>query len=267
MRKQLALVELIRVGHELLERRAGFAPELVRGEQAVLGRGDLAVDRGRREALGVDPELVAAAADQPPGVGLVVDRELARVAQARRLGAQDAGAGGVKGHQPHAARAGGRAHRQQPFDPAAHLLSGLVRERDREDLLGARLLGVDQEGDPVREHARLAAARAREDQQRTLAMRDGLALGLVQALEQTLDPIFLIGRQLARRARRVVLLEHEPSIGFVAEATSRSAQRRARERSADPPTSVSRRASAPAERLRLRVSPPRGWARAACAVA
>ena len=37
------------------------------------------------------------------------------------------------------------------------------------------------------EHARLAAARAGEDQQRPLAVRDRLALGLVQALQQLLE--------------------------------------------------------------------------------
>ena len=66
-------------------------------------------------------------------------------------------------------------------------LGGLVGERDREDLPRLRLVGVDQERDPVGEHARLAAARAGEDQQRPLAVRDRLALGLVQALQQLLE--------------------------------------------------------------------------------
>ena len=39
----------------------------------------------------------------------------------------------------------------------------------------------------MRQHARLAAARAGEDQQRPLAVRDGLALGLVEALQQLLE--------------------------------------------------------------------------------
>ena len=76
---------------------------------------------------------------------------------------------------------------EQPFDALAHLARGLVGERDREDLPGLRLVGVDQEGDAVREHARLAAAGAGEDQQRPLAVRDGLALGLVEVLQQLLE--------------------------------------------------------------------------------
>ena len=51
--------------------------------------------------FGVDAELVQAALDEPPGVGLVVDRELARVAEPRRLGAQDPRARGVERHHPH----------------------------------------------------------------------------------------------------------------------------------------------------------------------
>ena len=78
---QLALVELERVGDGLLEVRAD---ELLVGlgvAQLVLRVGDLVVDGAGRVALRVDAELVEAALDQPPRVGLVVDRELARVAE------------------------------------------------------------------------------------------------------------------------------------------------------------------------------------------
>ena len=75
---------------------------------------------------------------------------------------------------------------QQPLDALAHLAGRLVGERDRQDLSGLRLVGVDQEGDAVREHARLAAAGAGEDQQRPLAVRDRLALRLVEPLQQLL---------------------------------------------------------------------------------
>ena len=180
---QVALVDVVDVGDHLLEGRRGLAP--VRGgvAQPVLGGGDLVVDRRRRVALGVDAERVGAALGQTPRVGLVVDRELARVAEPLGLGAQDARAGGVERHQPHPPR----AVPEQPLDALAHLAGRLVRERDRQDLAGLRLVGVDQEGDPVGEHARLAAAGAREDQQRPLAVRDGLPLGLVEPLEQLLE--------------------------------------------------------------------------------
>ena len=61
------------------------------------------------------------------------------------------------------------------------------------------LVGVDQERDPVGQHARLAAAGPRQDQQRPLPVRDRLALGLVQPRQQALDPLILVGGALTRR--------------------------------------------------------------------
>ena len=180
---QVALVDLIHVGHHLLERGADRLAIVGGGAQAVLRRRDLIVDRGRGEALGVDAHGVGGALGQAAGVGLVVDRELARVPEPLRLRAQDARAGRVEGHQPHAPR----APAEQLFDPPAHLLGGLVGERDREDLPRLRLVGVDEKRDPVGEHARLATARAGQYQQRSLAVGDGLALGLVQPLQQLLE--------------------------------------------------------------------------------
>ena len=91
-----------------------------------------------------------------------------------------------------------RAVAEQLLDAPAHLLGGLVGERDRQDLARLRLVGEDQVRDPVREHPRLAAAGAREDQQRPLAVGDRLPLGLVEALEQLLE---VLG---------VGALEHQP---------------------------------------------------------
>jgi hypothetical protein len=181
--QQVALVQPIDLGDHFLELRADLLPVGFGVQQAVLGGGDLVVDRGGGVALGVHPDLVHAALGQAPRVGLVVDRELARVAQAGGLGAQDPRAGGVEGHQPHPTRGA----TQQAFDPRAHLLGGLVGEGDGEDLAGLRLVGVDQERQPVGQHARLAAAGAGEDQQRALAVRDRLALGLVETLQQLLQ--------------------------------------------------------------------------------
>ncbi len=193
--QQVALVEAVDLGDHLLEGRADLLPVGLGVEQAVLGGGELVVDRGGRVALGVDPDGVHAALGQPPRVGLVVDRELARVAQALGLGAQDARAGSVEGHQPHPARAAS----EQALDPVAHLAGGLVGERDREDLAGLRLVGVDEVREAMRQHPRLAAAGAGEDQERPLAVRDGLALGLVEPLQQLLEVLC------------VRVLRHQPS--------------------------------------------------------
>jgi hypothetical protein len=88
----------------------------------------------------------------------------------------------VEGHQPHAAR----VPTEQPLHPFAHLLGGLVGEGDRQDLPGLRHVRVDQIGDPVGEHPGLAAAGPSEYQQRSLTVCDGLALGLVETLQQLL---------------------------------------------------------------------------------
>ena len=78
--QQLALIELVGVGDGLLEVGADHRAILRRVAQAVLRIGDVALNGGRREALRVGADPVQALLDQPPRVGLVIDRELARVA-------------------------------------------------------------------------------------------------------------------------------------------------------------------------------------------
>ena len=69
-------------------------------------------------------------------------------------------------------------------DPLAHLGGRLVGEGDGQDLRRLGGPGAHQVGDPAGERARLARAGPGEDQQRPLAVGHGLALGLVQPLEQ-----------------------------------------------------------------------------------
>jgi hypothetical protein len=182
---QALLVEVVDVGDGLLE--VG-ADELAVGggvAQLVLGVGDLVVQRGGGEALGVDAQLVDAALDQPPRVGLVVDRELARVAQARRLRPQDARAGGVEGHDPHPP-----GHPpEQHLDALAHLLRRLVREGDGQDLARARDVRLHEPGDAVGQDARLARPRAGQHEQRPVAVHDRLALLGVEPREQGLQAV------------------------------------------------------------------------------
>ena len=72
---------------------------------------------------------------------------------------------------------------EQLLHALAHLSGGLVREGDGQDALGRDPAGTDQVGDPVGQDARLAAARPRQDQQRTLRGLDGSALLGVQPLQ------------------------------------------------------------------------------------
>ncbi len=177
---ELALIALVDVGDGLLEEGADELAVVVGRAQLVLRVGDLDLHRPRREALRVDVEVVEDPLDQPPLVRRVVDRELARVAELVGVGAEHPRAGRVEGHDPH--RPGRPA--DEELDALAHLLRGLVGERDGEDLVRARLLGAQQMGDAVREDAGLARAGPGEDEQRSLARDDGLALGLVEPVEK-----------------------------------------------------------------------------------
>ena len=65
-------------------------------------------------------------------------------------------------------------------EPLAHLAGGLVRERDREDLVRLHPDRGDQVGDAVGEHAGLARAGAGDHEQWALRVQDGLPLRRVQ---------------------------------------------------------------------------------------
>ena len=176
---QAALVELVDLGDGLVVERRDAGHVLVRADEMVLRVRDLRVDAARDEALRVALELLEAGLRQPDLVGLVVDGEVRAVAQALRLAAQDPPAGGMEGEDPDCAS----DTAEQALEPCAHLPRGLVRERDREDLVRLHAAGGDQVRDAVREHARLAGACAGDDQQRAFGLQDGLSLGIVQPFE------------------------------------------------------------------------------------
>ena len=179
------LVERVNLGDDFLE-DASLGLGVGRGvDELVLGAGDLRADRARRVALRIDVQLVHAAFQHPQRVGLVVDREAARVAEPLGVCAQHPRAGRVEGGHPHRA---GRAP-DQPLDPLAHLGRRLVGEGDGEDLPRPRGAGRQQVGDPVGQHPGLARPRAGDHQQRALLVEDRLALGPVEPGEQPLDPV------------------------------------------------------------------------------
>ena len=128
---QLALVVGVDVGDGLLEVGADELAVVVGRAQLVLGVRDLRLHRARREALGVDREVVQALLDQAARVGGVVDRELAGVAEPVGVRAQHAGAGGVEGHHPH--RAGARptsSSTRSRISDAALLVNVMARISD-----------------------------------------------------------------------------------------------------------------------------------------
>jgi hypothetical protein len=96
----------------------------------------------------------------------------------------------------------GVAVRHEDVDALLHLERGLVREGEREDLLGSRPAGGDQIGDAAREDGGLAGAGPRDDQEWPLIVGDRLHLGRIQPVEDA-------GRQLVRRSRRARCLSGE----------------------------------------------------------
>ena len=113
-------------------------------------------------------------------IGRVVDDEVARQADCRRLAAQQARAERVKGRNPHAAA----VRAQQGLDALAHFSGGLVRERHRENLVGLGVAVADEIRDPAGDDAGLARPGAREDQQRPLDVKHRGALFGVERCEK-----------------------------------------------------------------------------------
>jgi hypothetical protein len=77
-------------------------------------------------------------------------------------------------------------------------------KRQRENLLRPRAPRRDEPGDPAGDDLCFAGAGARDDEQRTLAVRHGGALLVVEALEDALDRLAGGRRRLGQRRGRVV---------------------------------------------------------------
>ena len=80
----------------------------------------------------------------------------------------------MKSHDPHA-----RASADQLLDTFSHLAGRLIGEGYRQNLIGTHAL-LDQVRDTVRHRRGLSAARARQDQQRSVNMGRRLALFWIQ---------------------------------------------------------------------------------------
>ncbi len=201
---QAALVEVVRLGDGLVPERGDALERLLRRHELVLHPRDLRVDPARREPLRVLAQLLEARLREAHLVLVVVDRERRLVTEPLCLSAQDAAAGGVEGEDPDRAR-GAAEHERQAL---AHLPRGLVRERDREDLVRLHLLVRDQVRDAVREDARLPRARARDDEQRPFRRPDRLELGLVETVEEALGGC---DRDVSDASRRLRLARAQPA--------------------------------------------------------
>ena len=120
-------------------------------------------------------------------VVLVVDGELRseagpQVRQRGAVAAQQPHRKGVKGRHPGSRRAA-HAPEQRRY-PVAHFTGGLVGEGDRQDGIGRYSLDADQTSDAMRNHPRLAASRAGQNQDRAVEMADSVTLLGIEALKE-----------------------------------------------------------------------------------
>ena len=179
---------------------------LRRGQPQILGPAHLGQDGLRREALFVKLHILDDVFEQAQAVGGVIDRKAVRVAQALGVPSEDAHTGRVEGTGPDIVR----VLAQHGLQPRLELPGGLVGKGNGEDApwlhripggeasglfpalpqncklrlvrVGGDLVAVpraavfEQVCDSVNEHRGLAAARAREDQQRPLRRQHGLKL-------------------------------------------------------------------------------------------
>ena len=104
-------------------------------------------------------------------------------ADGRAIAAQDPGTQGVEGAHRHLAA---RLLADQAHDAGPQLRGGLVGEGDRQDLPRPDALDADEIGDAMSEDARLAAARAGQDEHRAVRRPNRALLLRVQSSE---DPL------------------------------------------------------------------------------
>ena len=176
---QAALVGVVEVVDLLAAEvlRGGLEP-LVRPQQAVLGVADLGLALAQRQRFVINAELLEQLLEHTGLVVVVIDGEGAGVAQLFDIPPQYPGAHGVEGADPYLVSA--LAH--QGAHALAHLSGGLVGKGDRQNM--PRLYAViDQVGNAVGEGARLAAARARQNEHRPFEGFGCLALLPVQSFQ------------------------------------------------------------------------------------
>ena len=145
-------------------------------DQLVLQRGDAVAHGLGGELLGVQVELFNDEAQQALRVGRIVDGEGGLQTQGGGLTAQHTHAEAVESRNPHVL--GARA--DQRLDTFTHFGGSLVGEGDGENLAGGRAVGCEQVGDAVGQHAGLAGARTRDDEQGRAGVQHGFFLAFVE---------------------------------------------------------------------------------------
>ena len=176
------LVALVEIDH-LPPARVAFVAQILRPEALVLLRVDEPLDLFRHPDVLVELERAQHAADHALLVLGVHDLEAFGEAGFAPVDAQQPVRQAVERADPEVPR----RHAEQRLDAVAHLGRGLVRERHGEHVLRRHAADADHPRDPVHEHARLAAAGAGQHERRAVGRRDGLALRVVQRIDDVGD--------------------------------------------------------------------------------
>ena len=154
--------------------------DMLRAQALVLLAVDKPLGLARRPALFVEAQVADHPLDQPLLVVAVEDLEGLAQAGFLPVRPQQAVRQAVEGAHPHA----GRADAQQLLDAMAHLGSGLVGESHRQDRMGRGVFDLDQPGDTVHQHPGFTRAGTGQDQLTANGGGYGLALGIVEGVQQ-----------------------------------------------------------------------------------
>jgi hypothetical protein len=138
---------------------------------------DVGEDGPRRVAPLVEVEILESARDHRLLVRRVVDDEIRLDANRGAVNAEQLRARRVKRPDPERAS---QVRAAESFEPGAHLAGRLVGERDGEDAPGRYADVRDEVRDAIGDDARLAAARAREDEKRPVMVGDRAGLRFVE---------------------------------------------------------------------------------------
>ncbi len=169
--------------HHPLRGGIAVAPQVSGPLAGVLAGVDPGLDLADREEVFVDLQGAEQPLEEPALVLGVEDLEALEETGLLPVATQQAVGEAVEGADPHAG--GGAA--DERLDAPAHLGRGLVGKGHGQEAPGRGLLHPVQPGGTVHQHAGLATARTGEHQLAPARGTDGLALGIVEGVEEIGD--------------------------------------------------------------------------------
>ena len=171
-RRQAFRVRRILLGRNVLVLAAADQRDQRLDVSGRIAEGPVALERELKEPVAEENDLLGTVQDAEVGLQPQLERVLTQQPVAERVKRGDLDVCVAIGHQS--------------VDALLHLRRRLVREREREDLLGARLFLGDEPGDPMGDDGGLARTCAGDDEEGPGVVGDGRALRVVQAVEDAI---------------------------------------------------------------------------------